>query len=204
MVQNFHEGVERYKRSDAYTVCKFLADRLRGACLKDFQAYSYFPDRQSLINLPCELCITRVRLLAGRIATREQVRGNPVACVAGVRSTLRLRRRQTGHFRFGSRFHSVRKVQRQELCQLLAWRPFRFVLGIRHDMYVSLWIAHLGLAQGGSVSRLFGFDFSQSLTDLSNAAKGPAAAGLVPPMAMANQGISMGAGLVQARAGIRF
>lgn len=35
------------------------------------------------------------------------------------------------------------------------------------------------------------------MLDLSQAAKGPAAAGLIAPVAMAKQGLSMGAGLVQ-------
>jgi len=50
---------------------------------------------------------------------------------------------------------------------------------------------------GGSVSSVFGFDFSKSLADLSSSAQGPAAAGLVSPTAMLTQGVSMGAGLVQ-------
>jgi len=50
---------------------------------------------------------------------------------------------------------------------------------------------------GGTVSGFFGFDFSKSLADLSSSAQGPAAAGLVSPMAMTAQGLSMGAGLVQ-------
>merc|ERR1712078_895848 len=38
---------------------------------------------------------------------------------------------------------------------------------------------------------------SKSAFDLATTAKGPAAAGLVMPMALAKQGLSMGAGLVQ-------
>jgi len=50
---------------------------------------------------------------------------------------------------------------------------------------------------GGITKRLFGFDFSKSLLDLSSKAKGPAAAGLVAPVALATTGLTMGAGLVQ-------
>jgi len=50
---------------------------------------------------------------------------------------------------------------------------------------------------GGSVKKLFGFDLSKSLFDLSKTANGPAAAGLIAPMALATQSLGMGAGLVQ-------
>ena len=50
---------------------------------------------------------------------------------------------------------------------------------------------------GGIVGRLFGFDFGKNLFDLSQKAEGPAAAGLITPMALATQALSTGMGLVQ-------
>lgn len=51
---------------------------------------------------------------------------------------------------------------------------------------------------GGSVSKVFGFDFSQQMLSLGQSAEGPAAAGLIAPMAMAKTALGVGAGLVQA------
>lgn len=50
---------------------------------------------------------------------------------------------------------------------------------------------------GGAVKQIYGIDMAKSAFDLSSEAQGPAAAGLVQPMALASQGLSMGAGLVQ-------
>lgn len=58
-------------------------------------------------------------------------------------------------------------------------------------------VAGVAAFPGGITKRVFGFDFGKSMLDLSQAAKGPAAAGLIAPVAMAKQGLSMGAGLVQ-------
>jgi len=58
-------------------------------------------------------------------------------------------------------------------------------------------VSGLAAFPGGSVKKLFGFDASKSAFDLASTAKGPAAAGLISPMMLASQGLSMGAGLVQ-------
>ena len=50
---------------------------------------------------------------------------------------------------------------------------------------------------GGVVGRVFGFDFGTHLFDLSQEAEGPAAAGLITPMALSSQALSTGMGLVQ-------
>jgi len=50
---------------------------------------------------------------------------------------------------------------------------------------------------GGVVGRVFGFDFGKELLDLSENANGPAAAGLIAPMALARQALSTGMGLIQ-------
>ena len=50
---------------------------------------------------------------------------------------------------------------------------------------------------GGVVGRVFAFDFGKHLFDLSQEAEGPAAAGLITPMALASQALSTGMGLVQ-------
>merc|ERR1719161_1102818 len=50
---------------------------------------------------------------------------------------------------------------------------------------------------GGSVKQVYGFDASKSAFDLAQQAQGPAAAGLIQPMALASQGLEMGAGLMQ-------
>lgn len=51
---------------------------------------------------------------------------------------------------------------------------------------------------GGAVSKVFGFDFSKQMLSLGQSAEGPAAAGLIAPMAMAKTALGVGAGLVQA------
>lgn len=51
---------------------------------------------------------------------------------------------------------------------------------------------------GGSVKKLFGFDFSKSMFSLATTAEGPAAAGLITPLALGKTALGMGAGLVQA------
>ena len=50
---------------------------------------------------------------------------------------------------------------------------------------------------GGIVGRVFGFDFGKTLYDLSQGAEGPAAAGLVAPLALSSQALTTGMGLVQ-------
>ena len=50
---------------------------------------------------------------------------------------------------------------------------------------------------GGAVGRVFAFDFGKHLFDLSQEAEGPAAAGLIAPMALASQALATGMGLVQ-------
>ena len=50
---------------------------------------------------------------------------------------------------------------------------------------------------GGIVGRVFGFDFGKALYDLSQGADGPAAAGLVAPLALSSQALTTGMGLVQ-------
>lgn len=50
---------------------------------------------------------------------------------------------------------------------------------------------------GGSVGSVFGMDLGKRLFDLSSHARGPAAAGLVAPMALSSQALSTGMGLVQ-------
>lgn len=50
---------------------------------------------------------------------------------------------------------------------------------------------------GGVVGRVFAFDFGKHLFDLSQQAEGPAAAGLITPMALASQALSTGMGLIQ-------
>ena len=50
---------------------------------------------------------------------------------------------------------------------------------------------------GGVVGQVFAFDFGKHLFDLSQKAEGPAAAGLIAPMALASQALSAGMGLVQ-------
>ena len=51
---------------------------------------------------------------------------------------------------------------------------------------------------GGTVGSIFGFDLGKRLFELSSHARGPASAGLVAPMALSNQALSTGMGLVQA------
>ena len=50
---------------------------------------------------------------------------------------------------------------------------------------------------GGAVGSVFGMDLGKRLFDLSSHAQGPAAAGLVAPMALSSQALSTGMGLVQ-------
>jgi hypothetical protein len=50
---------------------------------------------------------------------------------------------------------------------------------------------------GGSVGSVFGMDLGKRLFDLSSHARGPAAAGLVAPMALSSQALSTGMGLIQ-------
>jgi len=50
---------------------------------------------------------------------------------------------------------------------------------------------------GGSVKRLFGMDMSKRMYELASSASGPASVGLLQPMALASQGLSLGAGMVQ-------
>ena len=50
---------------------------------------------------------------------------------------------------------------------------------------------------GGVVGRVFSFDFGKHLFDLSQDAQGPAASGLITPMALTAQALSTGMGLVQ-------
>ena len=50
---------------------------------------------------------------------------------------------------------------------------------------------------GGIVGRVFGFEFGKSLYDLSQGAEGPAAAGLLTPLALSSQALTTGMGLVQ-------
>lgn len=64
-------------------------------------------------------------------------------------------------------------------------------------------VAHAGSVNGlaafpgGSVKRLFGMDMSKRSYQLASSASGPASAGLVQPMALASQGLALGAGMVQ-------
>ena len=51
---------------------------------------------------------------------------------------------------------------------------------------------------GGTVGSIFGFDLGKRLFELSEHARGPASAGLVAPVALSNQALSTGMGLVQA------
>jgi hypothetical protein len=50
---------------------------------------------------------------------------------------------------------------------------------------------------GGSVKRAYGFDFGKMAFDMTQKAEGEAGAGVAPPVTMASQGLSMGAGLIQ-------
>ncbi|CAK0814073.1 unnamed protein product, partial [Prorocentrum cordatum] len=54
---------------------------------------------------------------------------------------------------------------------------------------------------GGAVDQLFGVDASKSAYDLVEQAQGPAAAGLLQPMALASQGLGLGGGLLQDTSG---
>ena len=50
---------------------------------------------------------------------------------------------------------------------------------------------------GGTVGSVFGMDLGKRLFDLSSHARGPAAAGLIAPMALSSQALSTGMGLIQ-------
>lgn len=50
---------------------------------------------------------------------------------------------------------------------------------------------------GGSVKRLFGFDLGKMAFDLTKKAEGAAGGSVAPPMTLALQGLSMGAGMIQ-------
>mmetsp|Transcript_57224 Transcript_57224/g.177592 ORF Transcript_57224/g.177592 Transcript_57224/m.177592 type:complete len:420 (+) Transcript_57224:78-1337(+) len=51
---------------------------------------------------------------------------------------------------------------------------------------------------GGAVKKLFGFDYSKFMFDLSSDIAGPASMGLLAPLAAADQTVAIGAGLAQA------
>ena len=74
MVQSFNEGIQRYKLSDAYTVGT-LKQLISNSSRRFRRRIRIF----QICIAACSLChvedIKRVRVLAGRIATRVRVRG---------------------------------------------------------------------------------------------------------------------------------
>jgi len=55
----------------------------------------------------------------------------------------------------------------------------------------------VGSFPGGSVKRVFGFDFGKEIYDITKKATGAGGASAGPPMALASQGLSTGMGMVQ-------
>jgi len=58
-------------------------------------------------------------------------------------------------------------------------------------------VTHMSAFPGGAMKSLFGSDLTKKAYDLSIGISSPAATGIVPAMALAQQGLMMGAGLVQ-------
>lgn len=84
-----------------------------------------------------------------------------------------------------------------------AYNSYRYAPTVPHcDKGVAVAAQHAdihGMAPfpGGVVGQVFAFDFGKHLLDLSKKAEGPAAAGLIAPLALASQALSTGMGLIQ-------
>lgn len=96
--------------------------------------------------------------------------------------------------------HGVRRYRNSDAYQSYALYPDRPHCdkgSLGASVLAANQVTGMAAFPGGPVKQVFGFDFSKSAFSLSAAAKGPAAAGLVSPMALASQSLGMGAGLVQ-------